>query len=279
MLRDRRIGFVGAGHMCEAIFSGLIKAGAVKAENICLTDIVPERLVYLQSKYGVVTHLNVSGSGLHTLSTSCDIIILALKPQHAHNVISGAGLAFKPPLLVISIMGGVTLAALEELIPHCPIIRVMPNTSVQVGKGAAAIAAGSKAKAEDTALCKKLFDAVGESFILPENLINAFTAVGGCGPAFAYMFIEALADGGVQQGMPRETAQRVAALTLAGASQMVLDGLGHPGQLKDNVCSPAGGTIAGVQALESASFRAGVMGAVKASRERMDTLGETQNHR
>lgn len=274
MLQNKKLGFVGGGQMCEAIFSGALSAGALQAANISITDISAPRLSALREKYGVQTFANnEEGAGIAALLNHCDIIVLAIKPQHAASALSSGG-AFPSGTLVISIIGGLPLATLEGLLPASPLIRVMPNTPMMVGKGCAGIAAGSRATAEHLALCQALFDAVGSSFVVPENLLDPLTAISGCGPAFAYLFLEALADGGVEQGLPRAMAQQLAAQTLAGAAEMVLQSGSHPARLKDQVCSPGGGTIAGVHALEAGGLRGTVMDAVAASKARMEALGK-----
>lgn len=274
MLENRKIGFVGAGQMSEAIFSGALAKGALAADQIWVSDLLPQRLEYLQNKYHIHTRENgQQEAGTLEMLAQCDLVVLAVKPQFCHALLQAIGAHFMPEHTVVSIMGGIPLATLEMHIPNAPVLRVMPNTPMFVGKGCASISPGKKAADKDLLLCKSLFDAVGSSLLLAENLVNAFTAVGGCGPAFAYLFMEALADGGVQQGLPRDVAQKAAAQMLAGAAEMVLQTGIHPGQLKDNVCSPGGGTIAGVAALEAGAFRGTVMQAVEESRKKMDALG------
>ncbi|MDL2328009.1 pyrroline-5-carboxylate reductase [Ruminococcaceae bacterium OttesenSCG-928-A11] len=275
MLKEKSLGFIGAGQMCEAIMAGALKSGAVMPEKTYVCDLSAERLDALAATYGVHPLPNDdAGTGASTLAKSCDIVVLSVKPQYARQVLAASAAAFRPDTLVISIMGGITIATLEAVLPQNPVIRVMPNTPMLVSCGAAGIATGGKATADHLALCKALFDLVGESYVLPENLIDPLTAVSGCGPAFAYLFIEALADGGVEQGLPRPLAQQLAAQTLVGAGQMVLQTGRHPGQLKDSVCSPGGGTIVGVHALEDGAFRSTVMNAVALARKRMEELGK-----
>lgn len=260
--------------MCEAIFSGVLAADIMPARSVWVTDILAERLDFLHQRYGVQTvHNTAAGDGARQVVQNCQVIVLAVKPQFLRAVLDEAGAVFSADKIVISIVGGVTLETLQTAIPGVPVLRVMPNTPMLVGKGCAAISPGALATEEHIVLCRQLFDAVGDSVLLSESLQNSFTAVSGAGPAFAYMFIEALADGGVQQGLPRALAQQNAAQMLVGAAEMVLQTGQHPGQLKDNVCSPGGGTIAGVRALEEGGFRAAVMDAVERVRRRMDELG------
>ncbi|MGD9560375.1 MAG: pyrroline-5-carboxylate reductase [Oscillospiraceae bacterium] len=275
MLKERSIGFIGGGQMAEAILSGALKAGVLTPAQVLVTDISQERLEALAARHGVTTVLNpADGSGIKTLVAQCDVLVLCLKPQVLKDALQKTGAAFRAGQLVLSIVGGVSLATLEQLAPESPVIRVMPNTPMLVGKGSAGLAPGKLAGDKDITLCRQLFDAVGSTTLLPEGQMDAVTAVSGCGPAFAYLFIEALADGGVEQGLSRDLAQRLAAETLAGAAEMVLKTGSHPAQLKDNVCSPGGGTIAGVHALEQGAFRATVMNAVAAAKQRMEALGK-----
>lgn len=274
MLKNKKICFIGGGQMSQAIFSGLILAGAVLPGNIFVVDVDESRLAFLSREYKLKTALNNSkNTAACKMAKNCDITILALKPLFAQSVLKDLGASFGQGSTVISIMGAVQLKTLQAAMPQTAVLRVMPNTPMLVGKGCAAIAPGKNADENHLALCRAIFNALGTSAVLPEELMNAFTAVGGCGPAFAYLFIEALADGGVKQGLARGLATEVAAQTLLGAAQMVLQTKTHPAQLKDNVCSAGGGTIAGVQALEKAAFRGTVMQAVEDSKKRMDELG------
>lgn len=271
MLKGKKIGFIGAGQMCEAILTGLLRASAVSAGDVIVCDIAPSRIAHLTDKYGVTAVQAGDGPGL---VNAADIVVFSVEPHAARALLPSLAKSFNGPKLAISIMGGVTLALLQEWLPGVPVIRVMPNTAAQVNAGAAGIAAGTLAKEGDIADCKALFDAVGESFVIPEGLMDPLTSLSGCGPAFACMFIEALADGGVEGGLSRAMAQQLAAQTVLGAAQMILRTGRHPAQLKDAVCSPGGGTVAGVHALEKGGLRAAVMGAVGCARARMAELGK-----
>ena len=275
MISEKTIGFIGGGQMCEAIFSGAVASGVVKPENICITDVSAPRLDDLRERFGIGTCLNDGeNSGALQVVERSDIVVFAVKPQYARPVLEAVCGRFSPEQLVISIMGGVTLDFLAEFFPRNPVLRVMPNTPMLVRKGIAGIAANALAEGACAELGKELFDLVGISYLLPESLIDPLTSVSGCSPAFAYLFIEAMADGGVEKGLPREMAIRMAAQALAGSAEMVLQTGRHPAQLKDSVCSPAGGTIAGVHALERGGFRAAVMDAVTESCDRMIEVGK-----
>jgi pyrroline-5-carboxylate reductase len=176
------------------------------------------------------------------------------------------------PQLVISIAAGVTLARLAQIAPHWPLVRVMPNTPALVGAGAAAFARGAEASAADAAWVGRLFGAVGRAWEVKEHLLNAVTGLSGSGPAYVYVMIEALADGGVRCGLPRAMAQDLAAQTVLGGARMVLETGEHPGALKDKVASPAGTTIEGLVALEAAGLRSALIEAVSAATHRADEL-------
>jgi pyrroline-5-carboxylate reductase len=270
---QKRIAFIGAGQMCEAIFSGLIRSGAVSPEHILLYDVNESRLADLQNRY----HTNIllpSDHAYEDLVSAADIVFLSVRPQDARETLSGTGRLFRPEQTVISIMGGVQLSFLEEYIQNAAVVRVMPNTPMLVMEGAAGIALGARCTSQTEALAKSLFDVIGISYVLPESLIDPLTGISGCGPAFAYLFIESLADGGVEMGLSREMALSLAAQCLIGAGKMVLNTNTHPGILKDRVCSPGGGTIAGVHTLEEGKFRGVVMDAVVQSIQRMQNVGD-----
>ncbi|MDL2254457.1 pyrroline-5-carboxylate reductase [Ruminococcaceae bacterium OttesenSCG-928-I18] len=275
MPENNKIGFVGGGRMCESIVRGIIQSGGIPAENIFVTDADIERLRWLSTECGVSTmHNDLDNSGARQLAKECGVLIPALKPQVVGAVLPAIAEGLTPDTLVISIMGGVPLSSLEAAFPENPVIRVMPNTPMMVRKGIAGLVPGTKAGPEAVQYAKDFFSLVGSVYIIPEKWIDSLTGISGCGPAYAYLFIEALADGGVEMGLPRDLALALASQTLAGAGEMQLQTGWHPGALKDSVTSPGGGTIAGVHALEEGAFRASVMNAVVKSAERMAQLAE-----
>ncbi|EOS56744.1 pyrroline-5-carboxylate reductase [Anaerotruncus sp. G3(2012)] len=275
MLEQKRISVIGGGQMCEAIFSGAVASGVVRPEMVTITDLNEERLVDLATRYGFATLPNdPQNEGAKEAARQGDILVLAIKPQFARAVLEALRDELRPDQLILSIMGGVTLDFLEGFFPENPVVRVMPNTPMLVRKGVAGIAAGKNAQQEHCDLVKELFDLVGISYLLPERLIDPLTSISGCGPAFAYLMIEAMADGGVENGLPREMAIQLAAQTLTGSAEMVLQTGRHPAALKDSVCSPGGSTIAGVHALEDGGFRAAAINAVTKSCERMIEVGK-----
>lgn len=273
LLSGKKIAFVGGGNMAEAIFSGLIAAGAVNPCDLCVADISAARLSQLAERYGVETRQNSGdNAALPALAQGCDIIFLAVKPQYVRGVLEILSPVLLGTQLVISIVGGLTLAQLEEFI-EAPVLRVMPNTPVAQREGVAGIAAGRRCGDQHLALGLEIFGLLGRAFVLPESLIDPLTGISGCGPAYAYLFIEALADGGVKLGLPRDLSYQLAAQMLLGSAKMVLESGLHPAALKDSVCSPGGATIAGVHALEKGKFRAAVIDAVETAAARMAEVG------
>ena len=205
-----------------------------------------------------------SAHSYEDLVSWADIVFLSVRPQDARETLSKAGMLFRPDQTVISIMGGVKLSFLEEYIKNAAVVRVMPNTPMLVMEGAAGIALGARCTSQTEELVTSIFNVIGSSYVLPESLIDPLTGISGCGPAFAYLFIEALADGGVKYGLPRKTAYAMAAQTVLGSAKMILETGKHPGELKDMVCSPAGTTIEAVRVLERTGFRSSVIEAMKA---------------
>ncbi len=204
-----------------------------------------------------------------------NVLILAVKPDQVAGVLAEQRGLFTNGHLLISIAAGVTLAKMEAALPAgTRVIRVMPNTPALVGEAATAFALGKSATASDGELAKKLLSAVGIAFPVKESLLDAVTGLSGSGPAYVYQFIEALSDGGVAAGLPRDIATKLAAQTVLGAAKMVLETGQHPGALKDQVTSPGGTTIEGLHELEKGKLRGTVMSAVRAATEKSKKLGQ-----
>lgn len=218
--------------------------------------------------------INAQKSDSITIAKECDYIFLGVKPNVLPSVLEGIKNAVSENTcgVLVSMAAGVKLERLEAIINY-PIIRIMPNTPVAVGAGMISFCKNEMVTDEQTAAFTEIMSECGRLIPLDERLIDAATAVAGCGPAFVYMFIEALADGGVQCGLTREAALTLAAETVKGAAEMVLKSEKHPEQLKDEVCSPGGSTIVGVHALENGAFRADTSGAVIAAFEKTQKLG------
>jgi pyrroline-5-carboxylate reductase len=261
------IGFIGSGRMASALLEGILRAGIAPAADIVLTDKIPAASEELARRTG-------AGARLTNADVAADagVLILCVKPGDVPEALREAGdLGGK---LLISIAAGVRLGRLRELAQGNPrLIRVMPNTPALIGQGAAAYAAGEGATDEDMAVADRIFGAIGVAVRVKEELLDAVTGLSGSGPAFVYTVIEAMADGGVLMGLPRDIALRLASQTVLGAAAMVLQTGMHPAQLRDQVASPGGTTIAGLEALEDAGLRAALIGAVRAATERSGELG------
>lgn len=264
-----RIGFLGSGQMATALARGWLAAGLVTADRVRASDPSPQA----RQAFAAATKLPATDNNREVVSGS-DVVLLAVKPQVMKTVLADIRPVVTANHLMVSIAAGVTLCQLaHELGPDCRLIRVMPNTPCLVNASASAYASAPTATAEDVALVDRLLNAVGRAFRLPEHLLDAVTGLSGSGPAFVYVMIEALSDGGVRVGLPRDVATALAAQTVYGAAKMVLETAEHPGILKDKVASPGGTTIAGLHALERGGVRAALMDAVEAAARRATELG------
>lgn len=251
------IGFFGAGNMASALIEGMLKGGARPCE-IAVWDLNGARLEAFE-KRGLV-----SAASEGDLAQKADILVIAIKPKDCCKVLETLkALSFAG--ILVSIVAGWTQTSLEAALPGARgIVRAMPNTPAQIGEGVTSLNANHSANPADFKKVERLFSYCGRTVVVPETLFDAVTGVSGSGPAYAYMFIEALADAGVRHGLARDTAYTLAAQTLRGAATMVLETGTHPGALKDAVCSPGGTTIEAVYALEKAGFRGAVLGGVDA---------------
>jgi pyrroline-5-carboxylate reductase len=263
------IGFLGAGKMATALAKGFIRAGLFTPKQVMASDPVESARVSFSHETGAkTTPDNVP------LVKFADVLVLAVKPDHVSGALADIRDHFTRRHLLISIAAGVPLAKLEAgLTPNPRLIRVMPNTPALVSASATAFALGKSALPKDGALAQKLFSAVGLAFQVKEALLDAVTGLSGSGPAYGYMFIEALSDGGVAAGLPRDIATKLAAQTVMGSAKMVLETGLHPGALKDMVTSPGGTTIEGLHELEKGKMRGTVISAVRAAAEKSRKLG------
>ena len=264
MTNPPNIAFLGAGNMASALVRGAITSGGYAPSQLAVSDVRPEARDALARELGV--------RSFATNREACefaDVLVLAVKPQVLAHVLSEAGNHVGPKTLVISIAAGVSISRLSLLLNgHERIIRAMPNTPAMVGEGATALSKGPNATEQDYELAHGLFAATGLVVRVDEYLMDAVTGLSGSGPAYGFVAIEALADGGVRAGLSREVAIKLAAQTLLGAAKMVLETGLHPGVLKDQVTSPAGTTIQAIAALERLGFRHALMAAVEASAHR-----------
>jgi pyrroline-5-carboxylate reductase len=257
--------------MASALAKGIVSSGFADVGSIIASDPHPAaRQAFSQQSGARVVESNIE------VVRSSDVVVLAVKPQNASDVLSEIRAEIKPRHLLISIAAGVPLKTLCGFLGSgTRLVRVMPNTPCLVGAGAAAFALGGGATAADGELVRRLLTTVGLAFELPEALLDAVTGLSGSGPAYVYQVIEALSDGGVLVGLTRDVATKLAAQTVLGAAQMVLQTGQAPAVLKDAVASPGGTTIAGLHALESGGLRAALMNAVRAATLRSRELGES----
>lgn len=263
-----RLAIIGAGAMGSAFANGIISAGLVSPVNVTMTDVDTARLDYVAGEWGV----NVTQSHASAMAES-DIVLLGVKPGVLLDILPEISEGVREGHLLISIAAGVRLESIESALPRgVAVIRAMPNTPCQIGTGAIGFSRGRSATDEQVAVAKQLFDAVGLSFEVPEKLLNAVTGLSGSGPAYVYVMIEALSDAGVRVGLPRNVALALAAQTVVGSAKMVLETGEHPMRLKDQVTSPGGTTIAGIDALDRFGFRTALMEAVKAATKRSEEL-------
>lgn len=256
--------------MATALVKGAVSQGVVKAVDV----IGVARTEASRSRFSEQTGARNTASIAEVVKES-EVLILATKPYDLPEIIGLAELGKFPDKLFISVAAGVTLETMEKLTGGvCRFVRTMPNTPSLVGKGAAAFSLGSKCGDTDRMTVQSILGAVGLSVEVPERLIDAVTGLSGSGPAYIYLVIEALADGGVQAGLPRADALKLAAQTVAGAAAMVLETGLHPAVLKDMVTSPGGTTIAGLAALEDGAIRSSFIAAVGAAVARAKELGK-----
>jgi pyrroline-5-carboxylate reductase len=268
----QRVGFVGAGKMATALAQGFCRAGIVSPADIAASDVMPAA----RQQFAAGTGGTACDSSRELVERS-DILILAVKPQHFRGVLSEISSHLEARHLVISIAAGIPLATMAGILgAERRLVRVMPNTPCLVGASASAYCLGGSATADDGNTVEQLLSAVGVAVALPEPLLDAVTGLSGSGPAFVCLVIEALADGGVKAGLPREIAQKLAAQTVMGTARMVLETGQHPAVLKDAVASPGGTTIAGLHELERGGLRGSLMNAVDAAARRSRELGQSQ---
>lgn len=268
MLGGKKIGFIGAGNMGDALIRGLLASKLLPAEDLLAYDAAESRLEHLRKVHGVA-----AAASNRELAAASDVVILCVKPQVVAAVLDEIE-QLPREHLVISICAGITLEQLETRLPMQPVIRVMPNTPALVLEGASALAKGMHATVEHLAIARAIFDAVGRTVVVEEHLMDAVTGLSGSGPAYVFTIIEALADAGVNLGLARPQAQELAAQTVLGAAKMVVEGAREsPAQLRAMVTSPGGTTIRGLQVLERAGLRGILMDAVEAAAKRSRKLG------
>lgn len=256
--------------MAEALVSGILKAKLAPPAHIAATDVSKGRLEHFQQCFQIRTGSDNAGEILQA-----DVVILCVKPQIMDSVLSEIKGKLQKHQLLISVAAGYPLSRIQHYVGHqIPLVRAMPNTPAVIQEGVTALAGGPGLLTHHLQLAHAIFDSVGKTVLVEESLLDAVTGLSGSGPAYVYLIIEALTDGGVRVGLPRGVAGILAAQTVAGAARMVLETGEHPALLKDRVTSPGGTTIAGLQQLEAGRLRATLMQAVETATIRSRELGQ-----
>lgn len=269
MALGKKIAVIGAGNMGEALIAGMLAAKAAVPDDIHATDIVAERLDQAKARYGIR-----AGTDNRAAAGWADIVLLAVEPQVLDHVLDDLRSVLTEGKLILSVAAGYPIARIAaRLTPDIRVVRCMPNTPSVVQAGISALAWGGHVTAEDEGFARAIFESVGRVVVVEERLMDVVTGLSGSGPAYIFLIIEALADGGVKMGLPRDAALALAAQTVFGAARMALETGEHPGRLKDKVTSPGGTTIAGLHALERGRLRASLMDAVEAATKRSQELG------
>jgi len=265
----KKIGFIGAGNMAEALMRGVISKKLCGKDDIIASEIYEPRRKFISKELGV----EVSPDSKDVIKAA-KFVILAVKPQQIGDVMTSLKGIFTKEHLLMSIAAGVTIETLKSYVPDSKIVRVMPNQPCMVLASASAYSCSDNVTEDDKKAVKDVLDAVGISMELKEELLDAVTGVSGSGPAYAYMIIGAMSDGGVLMGLPRDVSTKLAAQTLLGAAKVILETGEHPDKMKDIVCSPGGTTIEAVKILEDYGVRAAMISAVEAAVTRSKELGK-----
>lgn len=258
------IAIIGCGAMGEALIAGIVSGGGVAPDSIFASDSLAERSEVIRKQYGVRT-----GTDNVMAATSADVVVLAVKPSRINDVLAEVQVAITGSTLVISVAAGITIGQLAEGLPAgAKIIRVMPNMPALVREGMSVLVLGPGLSDRDLEVAQGIFCAVGKTLVVEEQMIDAVTGVSGSGPAYVLLLIEALADGGVRMGLPRDIALTLATQTVRGTAHLQQQTGEHPARLKDRITSPGGTTIAGLHVLEKGGFRGMVSAAVERATKR-----------
>src|SRR5579884_2030070 len=272
MLLGKRIAFIGAGSMTEALVTGMLASRLASPNELYATDIQAARRQHMEHRYRVRV-----GADNREAAGWADVVLVSVEPDDLDAVLGEIRPALHPECVLISVAAGYPIARIAAHVkPDCAIVRAMPNTPSTVLAGMTALAFGGRRAESTEALAKRLFESVGSVVVVEEALMDAATGVSGSGPAYVYVMIEALADGGVRMGLPRSTAQLLAAQTVRGAAKMLIETGQHRGELKERVASPGGTTLAGLEELETGRFRAALISAVEAAVTRSAEVGKEQ---
>lgn len=269
MVTNHTLAILGAGNIGRALIGGLIRGNEITPERIRATRRNPAGLEMLKDQFPGIC----AGTDNPAAVTDASVVVLAVKPQNAAEVVAEVRDHVRDDAMVISVLAGVTTDELQrEFGRELAVVRAMPNTPALVDQGATVLAAGKRATEEHLAVAEHMFRAVGEVEVLPEYLLDGVTGLSGSGPAYVYMMIEALTDGGVKQGIPRPIALRLAAQTVFGAAKLVLETGKHPAILRDEVTTPGGTAIAAVAELEDHGLRTMLINAVQTATARSREL-------
>ncbi len=264
--QNLKIGFIGGGALAEAVVSG-IRGNFVPSSNIFISEPRKERCAELINRYRVN-----AATSIDSFVGNVNLLFLAVKPKDAPAALNDLRKKLTLNTTIMSVVAGLKIEAIESFLPNNPIIRVMPNVAVRVGEAMAAYSLNNRVLEADRILAQNFWSAIGRAIEVDEKLMDAVTGLSGSGPAYAFIMIDALADGGVAAGLPRQAAIELAAQTLLGAAKMVLETGEHPAALRDKVTSPAGTTIEGVRVLERSGFRSALIEAVIAAADKSKNL-------
>tara|TARA_Y100000758_G_scaffold279512_1_gene225979 strand:- start:23 stop:853 length:831 start_codon:yes stop_codon:yes gene_type:complete len=276
VLTNKKLGFIGGGNMAEALLKGLLAASSIGPKDILVSDLLSERLEYLNKEYKVKTT-----DDNRKLVQKCDILILAVKPQVVKKVLESFSDLVDSNKIIISVAAGISINFIEDALgserkKNISVIRTMPNTPALVQEGATAICGGEYSTKRDLKVAHYIFKAIGETVDIEEIHMDAVTGLSGSGPAYVFMIIEALSDAGVKVGLSREVSNTLTIQTILGSAKLARDGGKHPGQLKDMVTSPGGTTISGLHMLEEGGIRNALMNAVEMATQRSRELGKNK---
>lgn len=267
---NNKIGFIGCGNMASAMIKGITKSGLIKAENIIASDPYMEKLNDIKNKTGIkITRDNLE------ITNFSDILVLSVKPNKYKDIIEEIRESISEDTIIVTIAAGISINKIEEYVGRdMKVVRTMPNTPALVGEGMSALSHNKNVDEEELNKIVDIFKCFGKVEVVEEGYIDTITALTGSSPAYVYMFIEALADGAVLKGLPRDKAYKMAAQAVYGSAKMVLETGRHPGELKDDVCSPGGTTIEAVYSLEKSGLRAAVIEAMDKCIEKAKTMNK-----
>ena len=267
-----RIGFIGGGTMAEAIISGVLDRELAASDDIAVSEPVEARRAHLSDRYGVTVTDDGKAAAAHG-----SLVLLAVKPQDLPTAMSGLRKSLSNEQAALSIVAGAKIRSIQKGLSHDAIVRIMPNTPAQIGAGVSVWTATPETPPERVEETRQLLQAVGvEVYVVGEKYVDMATGLSGSGPAYVFLFIEALTDAGVHVGLPRDVASTLATQTVLGSSQLLQQSGRHPAELRNMVTSPGGTTAEGLMAMESARFRAAVMEGVEAAYEKAVQLGEEE---